>query len=125
MEKEAVMSDKISLYNLSPNKQFEKGFELPLPALIEGKNRYGKCFREKTILSFISHQGASFWLTNSVALGSELKLSIDLPPNLSEGKNLKLKIKGKVAFIEATNGKKFRQRVSLRFENSYAIKADA
>lgn len=118
------MLDKISLVDLSKNKYSEKGFKLPLPALVEGKNRSERKFREKTTLSYISHQGSSFWLKNSVVLGSELKLIIDLPPNLSRIGNLKLIIMGIVAFIEALDGKDPKERVSLRFENRYIIKAD-
>lgn len=124
MEKEAVMPDKISVEDISLSKQSEKGFKLPLPAIIEGINKFGTTFKEKTTLSYISHQGCSFWLMNDVAIGQELKLSIDLPSTLSEGKKLKLKIKGKVAFIEATPSKDLRQRISLRFENKYIIKAE-
>jgi len=124
MEKEAAMKDKISAEEISLSKRSEKGFKLPLPATIEGINKYGTAFKEKTTLSYISYQGCSFWLMNDVAIGNELKLNIDLPPSLSEGKNLKLKIKGKVAFIETTNSKDFKQKVSLRFENKYIIKAE-
>lgn len=118
------MPDKISVEDISLSKQSEKGFKLPLPAIIEGINKFGTTFKEKTTLSYISHQGCSFWLMNDVAIGQELKLSIDLPSTLSEGKKLKLKIKGKVAFIEATPSKDLRQRISLRFENKYIIKAE-
>ena len=121
-EKEATMLEKISLDDLSKDKYSEKGFRLPLSASVEGKDPSGKTFREKTILSYISHQGSSFWLTYSVALGNELKLTIDLPPSISEGKNLKLIIKGKVAFVEAIDGENPKQRISLRFGNRYVIK---
>lgn len=121
-EKEATMLDEISLDDLSKNKYSEKGFKLPLPALVEGKNRSGRRFKEKTILSYISHQGSSFWLTNSVLFGSELKLTLDLPSNLSKEKNLKLIIMGKVAFVEAANRECPKERVSLHFENKYIIK---
>ncbi len=102
----------------------EKGFKLPLPTLVEGKDLEGKQFAEETTLSYISHQGSSFWLKSRVAIGSQLKLSIDLPPKLSEDKRLKLIIRGRVAFIEITNSRDLRQRVSLKFENKYVIKRD-
>lgn len=59
---------------------------------------------------------------NSIAVGSELKLIIDLPTNLSEEKNLKLIIKGRVAFVESTNGKSAKERISLQFDSKYIIK---
>lgn len=118
------MLDEISLDDLRKNKFSEKRFKLSLPALVEGKNQSGRRFKEKTILSYISHRGSSFWLTNSVSLGSELRLTIDLPSNLSKEKNLKLIIMGKVAFVEAADGKGPKERVSLNFENKYIIKAN-
>jgi len=99
-------------------------FNLPLPTVVEGRDAAGRSFLEKTILFYISHQGASFNLVNPITLGSKLKLIIDLPPSLSDDQNLKLVINGKVALVEANHSHHSRQRVSLRFENKYFIKAD-
>lgn len=118
------MFDDLSIDFINTNKNADKGFKLPLPAVVEGKSQMGKDFKEKTVLSYISHQGSSFWLTHSVTLGSDLKLIINLPANLADEKNLKLIINGKVAFLEAINGKDPKRRVSLRFENKYIIKSD-
>jgi len=124
-EKEAFMFEKFSLDDLGYHKTSGKGFKLPLPALVEGKDLRGKLFREKTTLSYISYQGSSFWLMNSVSVGSELKLIIDLPQNLSEDKNLQLIIKGKIAFVEATNAKSAKERISLQFDSKFIIKENA
>jgi hypothetical protein len=99
-------------------------FNLPLPTVVEGRDASGRRFQEKTVLFYISHHGASFNLSCVVSLGSKLKLIIDLPPSLSEDQNLKLVINGRVALVEANHSPNFRQRVSLRFENKYFIKAD-
>jgi len=123
-EKEASMVKKSSIEDLNNLKKNEKGFNLPLYTLVEGTDVFGKGFNEKTTLSYISHNGSSFWLTNSVPVGSELKIIIDLPPNLTKEKTLKLIIKGKVVFIEAPKVKNSRHRVSIRFENKYIIRAD-
>ena len=99
-------------------------FNLPLPTVVEGRNASGRTFQEKTVLFYISHHGASFNLSNAIALGSKLKLIIDLPPSLSDDKNLKLVINGRVALVEAGRPHPSKQRISLRFENKYFIKAD-
>jgi hypothetical protein len=101
----------------------EQGFNLSLPTTVEGRAHSGKPFAEKTVLSYISHHGSSFWLTNTVSLGSELKLVIDLPPQLADNKELKLIIKGKVIFVESTKGKDSKQRVSLKFDSKYVIES--
>ena len=119
------MFEKFSIEDLSHHKTSGKGFKLPLPAVVEGKDSRGKLFRETTTLSYISYQGSSFWLMNSVSVGSELKLIVDLPQNLSEDKNLQLVIKGKIAFVEATNGKNAKERISLQFDNKYIIQENA
>jgi len=99
----------------------EYGFSIPLNSQIHGKDTQGKDFDEKTVLTYISHNGSSFWMANSVAEGSELKLIIDLPSKLSDKKNLKLIIKGRVVFVEAPKNEDPRHRVSLKFENKYII----
>lgn len=123
-EKEASMVKKSSIEDLNNLKKKEKGFNLPLYTLVEGTDVFGKELNEKTTLSYISHNGSSFWLENSVPVGSELKIIIDLPPNLTKEKALKLIIKGKVVFIEALKDQNSRHRVSIRFENKYIIRAD-
>ncbi len=100
----------------------EHGFSIPLDTQIQGKDTQGEDFNEKTVLTYISHNGSSFWMANSVAEGSELKLIIDLPPKLSGDKNLKLIIKGRIVFVEAPKNEDPRHRVSLKFENKYIIK---
>jgi hypothetical protein len=121
LEKEALMSYGSS-DNFNVNTALkEQGFNLSLPTLVEGQEESGRTFKEKTVLSYISHHGSSFWLTNPVALGSELKLIIDLPPKLADNKDLKLIIKGKVIFVEALKGKNSKQRVSVKFSNKYII----
>ncbi len=100
----------------------EQGFSIPLQTLVEGKDAIGNKFNEKTVLNYISHSGSSFWMKNSVPVGEELKLIIDLPPQLSEKeKKLKLIIKGRVVFVEAPKDQNPRHRVSLKFENKYII----
>jgi hypothetical protein len=101
----------------------EHGFNLSLPTIVEGREVSGKHFMEKTVLSYISHHGSSFWLTNSVSLGSDLKLIIDLPQKLADKKDLKLIIKGKVIFVESAKGKNSKQRVSLKFDSKYVIES--
>ena len=120
-EKEAIMAKP------RPNERFfetafqEQGFDMPLPTIVEGVDASGESFTEKTVLSYISQNGSSFWLTTEVLMGGELRLTVDLPTNLAEDKDLKLIIKGKVIFLEAPKNQNGRHRVSLKFENKYII----
>lgn len=100
----------------------EQGFKLPLPTLVEGTDIRGQRFNENTVLSYISHNGSSFWLSTRVAVGSELTLTSDLPSNLSSDRDLKLIIKGKVIFVESADSKDIKNRVSLKFSSKYLIK---
>ena len=118
------MFSKSSFLNSGKLARKDQSFNLPLPTVVEGKDAIGKAFQEKTVLFYISQHGASFNLANSIALGSKLKLTIDLPPSLAEDKNLKLIIKGKVALVEANDSHPTKKRVSMRFENKYFIKAE-
>lgn len=115
------MSNKVFSERTTFNSLHEKGFNIPLKTCIEGLDKSGKEFKEKTVLSYISHNGSSFWMNTSISSGSELKLIVDLPPKLGDDKNLKLVIKGKVIFIEAVKGKNSKKRVSVKFDNKYII----
>jgi hypothetical protein len=98
-----------------------KGFKLTLPATVEGPDAEGTFFREETVLSQMSHVGAIFRIVSPVSLGTRLKLSVSLPPKLSQGRNLKLVVKGTIALIEPEEEDGRRSRVSLRLENRYII----
>lgn len=115
------MSSKVYRKRTTFSSLNEKGFNLPLKTCIEGQDKSGKEFKEKTVLSYISHNGSSFWMNTSVSLGSELKLIVDLPPKLGDEKDLKLVIKGKVIFIEAVKEQNSKKRVSVKFDNKYII----
>ncbi|MCJ7579916.1 MAG: PilZ domain-containing protein [Candidatus Aminicenantes bacterium] len=115
--------------NIFGEKSFEQtvketGFNLSLPTRVEGYDREGNFFTEKTSLSYISHQGSSFWLRTPVSIGLDLKLTVDLPPKLSQDQNLKLIIRGKIIFVEASTDQIPKQRVSIKFENKYLIEND-
>ncbi|MBD3415444.1 MAG: PilZ domain-containing protein [Candidatus Aminicenantes bacterium] len=99
----------------------EKGFKLPLPTIVEGIDKSGKKFTEKTVLQYISPSGSSFWLNTLVSNGSELRLTIDLPPKLKENRDLKMIIKGKTIFVEEAVDESSKSRVSVHFENKYII----
>ena len=103
----------------------ERGFTFPLPTQVEGVNARGQDFSEGTILTYINHQGSSFYLKNPVHIGTRLRLIIDLPEKLSEDKNLKLVIKGKVGLIEGLREHGPGQRVTVHFDSKYIIKPDA
>ncbi|MBN2198822.1 MAG: PilZ domain-containing protein [Candidatus Aminicenantes bacterium] len=99
----------------------DHGFTFPLPTQVEGVDPTGRGFREETVLSFINHQGSTFRLKNPVAIGTKVKLIIDLPKKLAEGQNLKLVIKGRVVSIELDDRLNSRKKVSIRFESRYII----
>ena len=101
----------------------ETGFNLPLPTLVQGIDASGKIFQEKTVLSYISNSGSSFWLNTKVSSGIELRLTVDLPSKLSDDKDLKLVIKGEVIFLESPKKENSKLRVSLKFNNKYIIEA--
>ena len=118
MNRKASGSDSISFS--AP----EKGFKLPLNTIISGEDGSGNPFSEKTVLTYISHNGSSFWMKTPILIGTSLRLTIDLPKNLSDDDDLKMIIKGRAIFIEASKDDPSKQRVSIKFENKYIIKPD-
>jgi hypothetical protein len=123
-KKEVNMPNNIFEEKLIEQTVKEKGFNLSLPAQVEGQDTEGNFFNEKISLSYISHKGSSFWLRTPTSIGHDLKLIIDLPPKLAQDKNLKLIIRGKVIFVEASTDQIPKQRISIKFENKYIIQND-
>ena len=123
-KKEVNMSDNIFGEKSFEQTVKEKGFNLSLPTRVEGHDMEGNFFNEKTSLSYISHQGSSFWLRTPVSIGHDLKLTVDLPPKLAQDQDLKLIIRGKIIFVEAATDQIPKQRVSIKFENKYFIEND-
>lgn len=103
----------------------DQGFTFPLATQVGGMNARGKEFAEDTVLTYISHEGSSFYLKNPVNIGMRLKLVIDLPEKLAQDKALKMVIKGKVAHVEADRDRLIRQKVTVKFDSKYIIKPDA
>lgn len=115
------MSRKLEEDEFQRTNKIEQGFKLPLPTIVEWTDESGKEYKEETVLNYISHTGSSFWLKTPVSMGTNLRLSIALPEKLSDHKNLKLIIKGKVVFIESEKDEDDNRRITLRFENKYII----
>ncbi|MDD8025065.1 MAG: PilZ domain-containing protein [Acidobacteriota bacterium] len=109
----------------APLAEGGRGFSFPLPTQVEGQNARGAEFSEATILMFINHQGTTFNLKSPVAIGTRLKLIIDLPEKLAEDKALKMVIKGRVVMIEMKRNPAAGQKVTVHFDSRYIIKPDA
>jgi hypothetical protein len=103
----------------------EHGFKLALPMTVQGRDPSGGDFEEETVLDYMSHSQASFVLKNTVSRESQLRLIIDLPPKLSEDRDLKLIIRGRVGFLEHRLEVDASRRVFLVLESRYVIKPKA
>jgi hypothetical protein len=122
--KEAIMTIKVPVDDMSLLGSQERGFYFPLPTLVEGHNARGQEFNENTVLTYINHQGSSFYLKNPVTIGMRLRLVIDLPEKLSQDKALKLVIKGRVARVEGLRDANNGQKVTIHFDSKYIIKPE-
>ena len=103
----------------------ERGFRLNLPAKVLGRDASGREFEEETTVDFMSQAGASFELKTTVIQGGELKLLMSLPPKLSEDKELKLAIRGRIAYMERRQAQSGSTKIFLKLESRYVIKSDA
>ncbi len=101
-----------------------RGFRVPVEASVEGTTSDGRRFQETTEVSFISHVGAVIGLQNQAGLGTRLRLSIPLPPALSEGKSLRLVIKGEVVDSGGDPGPGEKTKTAIRFESRYVVEAE-
>jgi hypothetical protein len=123
VNKEAIMTIKVP-GDMGLLGSRERGFTFPLPTLITGQNARAQDFSEETVLSYISHQGASFYLKNPVNVGMRLRLVVDLPEKLAVDKALKLVIKGRVARVESLRDAAGGQKVTIHFDSKYIIKPE-
>lgn len=106
------------------DRRREWRLDLPLPAIIEGKLPNGKSFKENTILENISSTGAYFCLDAGIIVSSKLKLIVEVPDKLSEGKKLKLCLEGIAIRLEEPEKEGKKQGVALRFYEEFQFKAE-
>jgi hypothetical protein len=102
----------------------ERGFQLNLPAKVTGRDASGREFEEETKVDFMSQAAATFDLKTPVIQGGELKLILSLPQKLSEDKDLKLAVRGRIAYMERRQAGSGAAKVFLKLESRYIIKPD-
>ncbi len=107
-KKNSVPSD------VAVDRRNEWRFELPLPAVVEGKS-----FKEKTFLENISSTGAYFCLDSGVTVGSKLNLVIEVPSELSPDKKVKLQLGGLTIRLEKPTKKGKKQGVAIQFSKKF------
>ncbi len=112
---------KKKISDLKFNRRREWRFDLPLRAEVVGMLPQGKQFKEDITLDNISCQGAYFCLDSGVVVGSKLNLVIDIPDELSGGKNLKLLLGGLTVRLEEPDIKEKRQGLAIRFSKKFNI----
>lgn len=110
---------KNELANSNRNRRKEFRLDLPLAAKVEGKSSTGKPFVEKTTIVNISSLGAYFSLNALLTIGARLFINMELPSQLTEGKKLKLKLRGQVVRLELSTVKNKRQGVALNFDEEF------
>lgn len=105
--------------SIQANRRREWRLDLPLPTVIEGSLPQGKKFTETTTIKNISATGAYFSLDSGLVVGSKLNLIIDLPKELTEGKDIKLNVGGITVRLEEPDAKGKRQGVAIRFDKEF------
>lgn len=118
-QKTTIFDEKDILAEMIRNRRGEWRFDLPLPVMVEGKLPQGDTFHEKTTLQNISSGGAYFTLDSGVTVGTKLNLIIDLPPNLTEGKRVRLRLGGLTVRLSKSTGVGKKQGIALCFDEDY------
>jgi len=119
MKKSPKAKKNVAIPSIQVNRRGQWRFDLPLPTTIEGQLPQGKKFRELTTIKNISSTGAYFCLDSGVIVGSKLNLMIDLPPQLTEGKSIKLNLGGITVRLEEQEKEGKRQGVAIRFTRDF------
>ncbi len=119
MKKVQKSKKKPPLPVVRANRRREWRFDLPLPTTIEGKLPHGEQFKEYTTLENISSTGAYFCLDSGVIVGSKLNLMIDLPTQLTGGRDVKLHLGGITVRLEEPDKRGKKQGVAIRFSKNF------
>jgi c-di-GMP-binding flagellar brake protein YcgR len=106
------------------NRRREWRLDLPLTAEIEGSLPQGKKFREAIKLENISSGGAYFCMDSGVVVGSNLNLIIELPQKLTEGKKMRMRLKGIAVRLEKHDKKIKKHGVAVRFSKNFLVIPD-
>jgi c-di-GMP-binding flagellar brake protein YcgR len=119
MKKAQRRKKEEAIPSIQANRRREWRLDLPLSTVIEGRLPHGGKFSETTTLENISATGAYFCLDSGVVVGSRLNLMIDLPKNLTGGKDIKLNLGGITIRLEEPDKKGKRQGVAIRFSKDF------
>jgi hypothetical protein len=103
-----------------PNKQ-ERYFELSVPVLVSGMNAKGEEFEERTKISSISSQEASFWLNEKVTIGTRIDMCLQIPKTLILESHLNLSVSGEVIFVQSETNNRKKQLAIIRLDRTYKI----
>ncbi|MGD9345618.1 MAG: hypothetical protein PVH84_07130 [Candidatus Aminicenantes bacterium] len=101
----------------------ERFFELSVPVLISGSDAKGKEFEERTKISSISSQEASFWLKTKVTIGSRINMCLQIPKTLILESHLNLLISGEVIYVQSEINSPKKQLAIIRLDRSYKIQS--
>jgi hypothetical protein len=113
--------DKVSDPKKSPTHKQERYFELSVPVLVSGLNSKGEEFEERTKISSISSQEASFWLKEKVTIGTRINMCLEIPKTLILESHLNLSISGEVIFVQSETNNRKKQLAIIRLDRTYKI----
>jgi hypothetical protein len=113
--------NKSSIQGVAKVGKREKSFKLSLPTLVSGTDAFDNPFQEKTEISSISSQEATFFLNSRVTIGSRLNLSLNVPKTLILEKQLRLSLSGRVKYVKGETNSEKKQLVSLELDKNFKI----
>jgi c-di-GMP-binding flagellar brake protein YcgR len=119
MKKTGKPKKKTAPVEIAANRRREWRLDLPLKTTIEGNLPQGTKFKEATTIENISATGAYFCLDSGLVVGSKLNLIIDLPDELTGGKDVKLSLGGITVRLEEPDKKGKKQGVAIRFNKDF------
>ena len=101
------------------NRRREWRFDLPLPAVIEGRLPQGGKFKEPARVKNISGSGAYLTLDSGAVVGTKLNLWIDLPKAATGGKKVRIQVGGLTIRLEKPDRRGRKQGLAVRFSKGF------
>ncbi len=113
--------NKTSIQGVTKVAKRERSFKLSLPALVSGTDAYGNPFQERTDISSISSQEATFQLNSGVTIGCKLNLCLEVPKTLILEKQLRLSLYGRVKYVKAETNSEKKQIISVDLDKNFKV----
>lgn len=94
------------MQSVMEQKRKHRRYGVSLPIHIESEKEDGSVLSEDTITQDLSARGVYLVLSDDLELSSKIQMELTLPPEITQGKAVRVRCRGRVVRIDRKNGDK-------------------